>query len=652
MTIAASYEIATIMLSTVIFIFYNRTRKIAVFQDDVLLLLLVMNTLTAACDLLRRILVYYWWTGSVAKETLDACSMGYFATHIIVVPLMCLYVFAITKSWKEASFLFKASFLIPLALAYAFIFTNPFTNFIFSHTENGVYQRADGIIMIYAIACYYLFYLLILVFYYRKNYSFTKQVTILTVVLLCVLGTAIQFFFPEQVIETVSISLGALILLLFIQNPASQVDRATGAFSKTVFCSIMNHNCLAKKKKELFFVILDNVNDENCEIDDTKMDGALLQIVRFLQELAPRFSVYRVEKYIFCIETPILSEKQSDKLVEDIRNRFRNAWGYLECNLYLYAKIAKIVLPEDIHSLDQLLGVLDRMAVADYTDEVMRVSAYDLDKIEREKRITDALAKSMENRDFEMRYTPIFSMKENRIAGAEVTIRFYEDSLGYVYDDEILNFAERAGHMTNLGERIFEQTCNLMHKENLQELGIGRIYVQILPTMCMQPNLSDKLLEIMEKYSIDPSVICLQLSELAVAKATDIFRINMEELACKGVHFCLTGYGSGYTNISSIYDLPFCMIKFSSSFVQSALNNAKAQITVDCMLTLSKDLEMETCLTGIDNKDYYEMIVGMSCDYAEGNYFYEQLDLVGFRKVIEDSHAEQEPDGEEDGNAV
>ncbi|MGN0325499.1 MAG: EAL domain-containing protein [Lachnospiraceae bacterium] len=652
MPVGTAYELAAVMLSFIIIIYYNKTRKIAVFQDEILLLLVVMNALTAACDIIRYILLCIIGGENLANGTLMACSTGYFATHIVVIPLMCLYIKSIAKSWKESSLISKLSFILPMLLAVGMIVNNLWTGFLFSYTPEGVYQRGPGIIGFYLIAFYYLIYLLCLIVGYRKYYSFTRKVIFFIIIASCVFATLIQFLFPQQTVETIVIAISALVLLFLIQNPAAQIDRVTGAYSKSAFYTVMKNNCLSRKKRELYLVVLQNLQGDDFNFDYEKLDSALLQVTRFLQELNKRSSVYRIEKYVFCVEIPKISGMHAELILDKIRKRFEKPWGYLECNLFLEAKLGRISIPWEIGTMDQLIGVLDHMILEEDTDKVMHVVDYDLEKIERTKKISDALAQSMENRDFDIRYTPICFLKNKDIVGAEITIRFYDESLGYVYDDEILEFAEKAGHVVNLGQLIFEYTCRIIGEEKLQEMGIDLICIQILPAMCMLPGLSDKLIDTMERYHVAPSSICLQISEDAIARATGVFRENMECLAEKGIKFCLTGYGSGYTNISSIYDLPFSMISFSKSFVQSALVNDKARITLECMLALSKELHMQTRVPGIDDLDYFDMVSEMACDYAEGDYFFEQLDITGFKHLLEDAFAEKGKIAEEESNGV
>lgn len=652
MPVGTGYEITTVMMSFIIVIYFNKTRKIAVFQDEILLLLVVMNSLSAICELIRYGMLILLGSNNVATGTLIACSTGYFATHILVLPLMCLYILSIAKSWRETSLLFKLSFVLPLIMADLMILTNLWNGCLFTITPDGVYQRGKWILVFYAIAGYYVIYLMGLLFVYRKFYSFSRKMILGAVITMCVASTLIQFLFPEQVLETTAIAVGSLILLFFIQNPGAQIDRVTGAYSKKIFYSVMRHNCLFGNHRELFMIVLDNLQKDDFNADYEKLDDALTQMVSFFENLHTKCNVYRIDKYIFCLEFSNLREPKVEQILEEIRERFGQPWGYVECNLYLKVKIGRISIPGELHTIDQLLGVLDSMALEEYSEETLRVEKYNLEELEREKKISDVLAQSMENSRFDMRYTPICCLKDRSIVGVEVTIRFYEDSLGYIYDDEILEFAEKAGHVANLGQMIFEYTCRTIGEEKLEELGIKFICIQILPALCMLQGLSDKLVDIMEKYHVDPTSICLQISEAAIANATGTFRENMEFLADKGVKFCLTGYGSGYTNISSIYDLPFSLIKFSKSFTQSALVNERARITFECLLALSRELNLETRVPGIDDLDYFDMVSDMACDYAEGDYFFEQLDMAGFRHLIEDAAEQKEEKTEEAGNGV
>ena len=86
--------------------------------------------------------------------------------------------------------------------------------------------------------------------------------------------------------------------------------------------------------------------------------------------------------------------------------------------------------------------------------------------------------------------------------------------------------------------------------------------------------------------------------------------------------------------------MPFSVLKINQSVIKSAMGNDKARITMDCTLTMARELDMMTMVEGIDDKEYFDMIENMACDLAKGNYFYEQLVEDEFLQVIHMKAAE------------
>jgi EAL domain-containing protein (putative c-di-GMP-specific phosphodiesterase class I) len=72
------------------------------------------------------------------------------------------------------------------------------------------------------------------------------------------------------------------------------------------------------------------------------------------------------------------------------------------------------------------------------------------------------------------------------------------------------------------------------------------------------------------------------------------------------------------------------------------MTNGKAGITMRSSLELAHDLGMDTMVSGIEDEGYYKMIKDADCDYATGNYFYEQLDAEGFIALVNGSERKEE----------
>jgi EAL domain-containing protein (putative c-di-GMP-specific phosphodiesterase class I) len=165
--------------------------------------------------------------------------------------------------------------------------------------------------------------------------------------------------------------------------------------------------------------------------------------------------------------------------------------------------------------------------------------------------------------------------------------------------------------------------------------------------MCLQYNMLEKLKECMEKYGIPERMICLMVSEYTVSRSGAAFREGVEEFRKKGIRFCLEDYGSGFTSMTSIIEIPFSIIKINRTVVRSAMANEKARVTMESTLVMARELGMITGVDGINEAASFRMISDMDCDMAKGNYFFEELDPEEFIKVLHMSAEAAEKGGAE-----
>lgn len=98
-------------------------------------------------------------------------------------------------------------------------------------------------------------------------------------------------------------------------------------------------------------------------------------------------------------------------------------------------------------------------------------------------------------------------------------------------------------------------------------LGIEYVQVNLSVVQCMQSDLVEQLLSIMDRYKVDPSSICLEVTETAAVYTPHIMEKNIKTLSDYGVKFALDDYGTGYSNMTYLLSLPFRFIKLEKEIV-------------------------------------------------------------------------------------
>ncbi len=633
MTYEAAFAIASVFISLQIALNFWKYNKVSNIQGRLFLALVVDNGITGLAVAVRWFLLQFLHPCPV--WLVELMGYIYFITHLLLILLMFLYILSTVRIWRELPVWIRLLILLPVCSEGLVILTNPLSHLIYFNTPDGVYHRGPWIFTVYIVSGYYVLLILFVLFWFRKSFSAKRIGIILLILGLAVISTVVQFFFPQMTIEVCVESLCALIFYLFIQNPSEQVDPELDMLSRTAFMERMKYNLLARKRFDLVELLLPEMPDYERRYGSEKSLKLLEKIVEWLSAQGDNINLYHYDKNSFAMEVMSPHAGEVGALIRAIRKRFDEVWEIDGEVRAVPSRMLRIILPTELQDEQVLYGVMNRFAMNCNNElRVMTVSDFDLEGIKRNREINGALARAMEKNNFEMRYTPIYSPALERIVAAEVSLRFFDDELGYVYDDELFRFAEQSGHVLQLGELIVESTCRFIHEEKLQEQGLSFLAIRLHPAMCLQYRLMDRLKEIVGKYDIPSSMLCLMLSEYTVSTATAAFRAGLSTLQETGVRFCLEDYGSGFTSITSIFEMPFSVLKINQSVIRAALSIEKARITMDATLQMARDLNMMTMVEGIEDERYFDMIKDMACDLAKGNYFFEQLVKEEFLNVI------------------
>ncbi|MCR5249827.1 MAG: EAL domain-containing protein [Lachnospiraceae bacterium] len=632
MTYEAAFAIAALLITCQIVISYNNLNRVSNFPSRMFLVMVVNNGLTALTGVIRWAALRYLdpCPGWIPM----ACSMLYFITHTLVILFIFLYILSTIKVWRELSWWVKCFILVPICITMLVILTNPFTQAIFYYYPDGVYHRGSGILIIYANFIYYLALTDFILIWYRRSFSAMRRAIFLLILTIGTGSAIVQMFIPDISVEVCACSVCALILFLFVQNPKERIDGELNVLSSQAFSERIKYDLLSGKRFDIVGLLFPELSEIEHQYGADSSLALLHEIVSYLQSLGEHTRIFRVERNCLALQIIRPLPGETEEVIRDIRRRFGESWAAGEKEVTTGVRILHMLLPRDTRDDQLLTGVVNRFAKTGKEERVMTTLDFDLESIGRRRKINGALIRAMENNNFELRYTPVYSQAVERIIAAEVSLRFFDEELGYVYDDELFRFAQRSGHVLQLGELIFEHTCRLIRREKLDEQGLSFLAVSLHPAMCLQYRLIDRLREIATYYEIEPGMICLMLSEYTVSTATQSFKQSVTELQKTGVRICLEDYGSGFTNISSIFEMPFSVLKINRSVIRAALKNDKARITMDSTLKMARELDMMTMVEGIDDEAYFEMIRDMACDLAKGNFFYEQLVEDEFLRVI------------------
>ena len=253
-----------------------------------------------------------------------------------------------------------------------------------------------------------------------------------------------------------------------------------------------------------------------------------------------------------------------------------------------------------------------------------------------------AIISAIEEDRVEVFYQPIYSTKLNRFVSAEALVRIRNHDGSIVPPGKFISVAEETGLIAKLGERVFEKTCQLIQKHEIQKYGIEYIEVNLSVIQCHQKNLASTYINILDKYHIDPSMINLEITETASIQAKRVLLENMMTLIDYGVTFSLDDFGNGQSNLNYLIDMPVSILKLDMNMTRDYFDKKKAKYAVKATVNMVHDMQLKVVAEGIETKEQLMAMNKIGVDYIQGYYFSKPLPTDEFLEFIKMKRNEEE----------
>lgn len=339
---------------------------------------------------------------------------------------------------------------------------------------------------------------------------------------------------------------------------------------------------------------------------------------------------------IFFITLPHKSENY-EILIESITNELNK---YLpKIGIKLKTKICCGVY----HIVDKsmpIAAMCDRaqLATENIKGQYGKIVNYYEDEIRQEMHNTLAITNMMEytlkNNEFQVFYQPKYELASKCIAGAEALVRWQNHELGMMSPASFIPLFERNGFITQLDMFVWETVC----KDLREWLDMGNepfsISMNVSRSDIANPDLVDILVNLSDKYKINRKYLHLEIIESAYTDNPEQIIKVVTKLREKGFPIEMDDFGSGYSSLNMLAEIPIDVLKLDMGFVKNELNKANGKGILGFVISLAKWLNLAVVAEGVETPEQIRVLTSMECNYVQGFYFERPLVKSDFFKLM------------------
>jgi diguanylate cyclase len=219
-------------------------------------------------------------------------------------------------------------------------------------------------------------------------------------------------------------------------------------------------------------------------------------------------------------------------------------------------------------------------------------------------------------------YQPQVSLKTGRVVGLEALVRWRHPTLGIVPPNDFIPVAEECGLIVDLGRQVLRESCRQLAE--WARLTPGRrlaMSVNVSPREIEEPGFIDGLALVLAETEIDPSSLCLEITEKAVTGATAGTVKVLEEARQMGVYVAIDDFGTEHSSLTRLRDLPAEVLKIDRGFIDGLSTETGDTAIVSSILSLAYAMGKHPIAEGVEKREQAAALLRMGCGVAQGYLF-------------------------------
>jgi diguanylate cyclase (GGDEF)-like protein len=389
----------------------------------------------------------------------------------------------------------------------------------------------------------------------------------------------------------------------------------------------------------LFHIDIDhfkNINDMSGHALGDQVLNALA--CRLRDAAAPDSALLRLGGDEFMIATPVVNAVAVKGVAQRLLATIGAPIEQSGNTVTLTASIGVAIYPHDGPDTETLLKHADiaLFQAKDKGRNCFQLFAHDMNvKLNEQVALEQALRRAIDTEQIFVEYQPVVDLHTGLLVSFEALARWRHPDQGIIPPVRFIPVAERSGMIIALGEQIVHLVTAQLREWQDAGLTLAPIAINVAPVQFERTEFANMVHERAMAMDIDPRFIAFEITESALLQNSDKHIVMIDTLRHAGSRVYIDDFGTGFSNLSYLKNLPADAVKIDQSFIRSIETDANDEAIVKSIIAVARQLRLDTIAEGIETAAIAEHLRQLGCRYGQGYYFSKPMAAAQCRALLE-----------------
>jgi diguanylate cyclase (GGDEF)-like protein len=390
----------------------------------------------------------------------------------------------------------------------------------------------------------------------------------------------------------------------------------------------------------LFYIDLDQFKHVNDSRTHDAGDQLLESMSRQLRAAtAPEDLLFRIGGDEFLVVAPAAKDMASVRAAaQQLLNAARAPIRLADATLTITASIGVAVYPRDGQTFDVLLKHAD---IALYQAKEQGRNCVELFAnhmnvaLEEHLALEQDLRRAIDTDQIYVEYQPLVELAGGSLVSFEALARWRHPTLGSISPAKFIPVAERSGLVIAIGERILREVVAQLERWREANVPLAPIAINVAAMQLERTEFPTLVHELCMEHDVDPKWLSFELTESVWVRNSNKHIVAIDTLRHGGSLVSIDDFGTGFSNLSYLRDLPVDAVKIDRSFVTNVATDPSDAAIVSGVVAMAKSRQLVVVAEGVETIEQIDKLRELGCHRAQGYYYGKPMSVGLCRALLE-----------------